>query len=357
VPGRQTIFHANPLKYAILAAMKKKTITLDHGSGGMASHHLIEQVFRAAFDNPILNPLEDSAVFELAGSRLCFSTDSFVVDPIFFPGGDIGELAVNGTVNDIAMRGAAPLFLSAAMIIEEGFAARDLAKIVQSMQKAAERAGVKIVTGDTKVVQKGKADKIFINTAGIGIVRSTQDISGTAAKLGDAVIVSGSIADHGVTILCQQQGLSIRGSFQSDTAPLNHMVIKLLDAVGTELHVLRDPTRGGVATTLNEIAGSSGVGIVLHEEALPVKNDVQGACELLGLDPLYLANEGKLLAFVAKDAVDNTLNTLKSCPGGEEARLIGFVTGAHPGKVFLKTSLGSLRLVDMLHGHPLPRIC
>jgi len=337
--------------------MKNKTITLDHGSGGRASHELIEQVFRAVFDNAILNPLEDGAVLEVAGSRLCFSTDSFVVDPIFFPGGDIGELAVNGTINDLAMRGAKPLFLSAAMIIEEGFAAGDLVTIARSMQQAAQKAGVSIVTGDTKVVQKGKADKIFINTAGIGLVETAQNISGTSARPGDAVLLSGTMADHGVTILCRQQGLNISGGFQSDTAPLNHMVARLLQEVGSALRVLRDPTRGGVATTLNEIAGASAVGIVLEEARLPVKPEVRGACELLGLDPLYLANEGKLLAFVAADAAEAALAALKKCPLGKNACFIGRVTDQHPGKVFLKTTLGSLRLVDMLHGHPLPRIC
>jgi hydrogenase expression/formation protein HypE len=337
--------------------MKEKTVSLDHGSGGKASHTLIEQLFRSAFDNAILNPLEDSAVFEASGARFAFSTDSYVVDPIFFAGGNIGELAVNGTVNDLAMRGARPLFISAAMIIEEGLAMADLETIVSSMKKAADLAGVQIVTGDTKVVQKGKADKIFINTAGLGIVKTEHNISGTAARPGDAILLSGTMADHGVTILCSQQGLKISGGFASDTTPLNHMVAKLLEAVEANLHVLRDPTRGGVATTLNEIAGSSGVGIVLEEDRLPVRNDVRGACELLGLDPLYLANEGKLLAFVAPEAVDQALAALKSCPKGGEACRVGTAVADHPGKVFLKTSLGSLRLVDMLHGHPLPRIC
>ncbi len=337
--------------------MKEKTVSLDHGSGGKASHALIEQLFRTCFDNAILNPLEDSAVFEAAGARFAFSTDSYVVDPIFFAGGNIGELAVNGTVNDLAMRGARPLFISAALIIEEGLAMADLATIVASMKKAADLAGVQIVTGDTKVVQKGKADKIFINTAGIGLVEAGHNISGTGARAGDAVLLSGTMADHGVTILCSQQGLKISGGFESDTAPLNHMVAKLLEAVQADLHVLRDPTRGGVATTLNEIAGSSGVGIVLDEERLPVRNDVRGACELLGLDPLYLANEGKLLAFVAPEAADRALASLKACPEGHAACRIGTVTEDHPGRVFLKTSLGSMRLIDMLHGHPLPRIC
>lgn len=337
--------------------MKEKTVSLDHGSGGRASHALIEQLFRSAFDNAILNPLEDSAIVETAGARLAFSTDSYVVDPIFFAGGNIGELAVNGTVNDLAMRGARPLYLSVAMIIEEGFPMADLTTIVHSMKKAADLAEVQIVTGDTKVVQKGKADKIFINTAGIGIVEVEHTISGTGARPGDVVLLSGTMADHGVTILCSRQGLNISGSFTSDTAPLNHMVAKLLEALGPDLHVLRDPTRGGVATTLNEIAASSGVGILLEENQLPVRGDVRGACELLGLDPLYLANEGKLLAFVASESADRALASLRACPVGSQACRIGTVVESHPGKVFLETGLGSKRLIDMLHGHPLPRIC
>ena len=337
--------------------MKEKTVSLDHGSGGRASHSLIEQLFRAAFDNAILNPLEDSAVVEATGTRLAFSTDSYVVDPIFFAGGNIGELAVNGTINDLAMRGARPLYLSAAMIIEEGLPMADLETIVHSMKKAADAAGVQIVTGDTKVVPRGKADKIFINTAGIGVVEAEHNISGTGARPGDIVLLSGTMADHGVTILCSQQGLNISGSFKSDTAPLNRMCDRLLAEIGKDLHVLRDPTRGGVATTLNEIAASSGAGIVVDEEHLPVKNDVRGACELLGLDPLYLANEGKLLAFVAPATADRALAALQACPDGSEACRIGTVVESHPGKVFLKTTLGSMRLIDMLHGHPLPRIC
>lgn len=334
-----------------------KKITLDHGSGGRASHTLIEELFRTHFDNALLNPLEDCAVLLPPAGHLAFSTDSFVVDPIFFPGGNIGELAVNGTVNDLAMRGAKPLYLSVGMIIEEGFLYDDLATIVISMKRAADLAGVAIVTGDTKVVPHGKADRIFINTSGIGVIEHDYAISGTRAQPGDLVLLSGTMADHGVTILCQQQGLQINGAFTSDTVSLHGLVADLISACGHDLHVLRDPTRGGVATTLNEIAGSSQVGILLDEETLPVRDDVRGACELLGMDPLYLANEGKLLAFVAEKSATAALAALQNNPLGAQAHIIGRVTSEHPGKVFLQTVLGSRRLVDMLHGTPLPRIC
>ncbi|MEW6501041.1 MAG: hydrogenase expression/formation protein HypE, partial [Thermodesulfobacteriota bacterium] len=278
--------------------MADERIILDHGSGGKASHRLIADLFRRVFANPALDPLEDCALLDYPGGRLAFSTDSYVVDPIFFPGGDIGELAVNGTVNDLAMRGARPLYLSVGMILEEGLAMADLQRIALSMKRAADAAGVALVTGDTKVVPAGKADKVFINTAGVGVVEGGWRLSGANARVGDAILMSGSMADHGVTILCRQQGLNISGGFRSDTAPLHAMVAELLGAVGDDLHCLRDPTRGGVATTVNEIAAASGVGMEILEDRLVVRADVRGACELLGLDPLYLANEGKLLAFV-----------------------------------------------------------
>nr|MBF0223758.1 hydrogenase expression/formation protein HypE [Desulfobulbaceae bacterium] len=266
-----------------------KKITLDHGSGGLVSHELIEKMFLPIFNTADRHSLEDSALITLGTERLAFSTDSFVVDPIFFPGGTIGDLAVNGTVNDLAMRGAIPLYLSVGLILEEGLPMADLERIIRAMKDSADTAGVQIVTGDTKVVPVGKADKIFINTTGIGHMQTELDISGTNAQPGDHIILSGTMADHGVTILCQQEGLKISGGFKSDSAALNHIIAKLVSLEATNIHTLRDPTRGGVATTLNEIAQSSQVGIILEEKFLPVRDDVRGACELLGLDPLYLA--------------------------------------------------------------------
>ena len=334
-----------------------KRITLAHGSGGRASHELIEKMFVAAFGSAALLPMEDCAVLETGKERLAFTTDSFVVDPIFFPGGDIGELAVNGTVNDLAMRGARPAFLSVGMIIEEGLPLKDLEKIVQSLQHSADHAGVEIVAGDTKVVQSGKADKIFINTTGIGLFDQDVDISAQNGKPGDQIILSGTMADHGATILCQREGLQISGDFKSDSAPLNHMVAAMLQQYASGIHVLRDPTRGGVGTTLNELAVSSRVGIRIREQDLPVRGDVQGACELLGLDPIYLANEGKLLAFVSKDSASSVLELIRKMDYGENACIIGEVVADHPGQVVMETIIGATRIVDMLHGEPLPRIC
>ena len=332
-------------------------ITLAHGSGGKASHDLIEKLFVANFGSEALVAMEDSAVLKAGDATIAFSTDSFVVDPIFFPGGDIGSLAIHGTVNDLAMRGAKPLYISVGMIIEEGFALKDLETIVRSLKHGADQAGVEIVTGDTKVVQSGKADKIFINTTGIGLLEQELDISAENGHPGDKIILSGTMADHGATILCQREGLQIQGDFKSDSAPLNHMVAAMINEAGKSIHVLRDPTRGGVGTTLNELAGSSGVGIRISEAALPVRDDVKGACELLGLDPLYLANEGKLLAFVAPDAVEGVLAVMKKMEYGENSCIIGEVVAEHPGQVVLETIIGSTRMVDMLHGEPLPRIC
>jgi len=332
-------------------------ITLAHGSGGRASHELIEKLFVAGFGSKSLAALEDCAVLRTGREKIAFSTDSFVVDPIFFPGGNIGSLAVHGTVNDLAMRGARPLYLSVGMIIEEGFAFRDLETIVRSLRNGADKAGVEIVAGDTKVVQSGKADKIFINTTGIGLIAEEYDISAGNGRPGDSIILSGTMADHGATILCQREGLQIQGGFISDSAPLNHMVAAMLKEAGQSIHVLRDPTRGGVGTTLNELAMSSGVGIRVREKELPVRDDVRGACELLGLDPLYLANEGKLLAFVERDGAESLLAVMKQMEYGENACIIGEVTADHPGRVVLETIIGSARIVDMLHGEPLPRIC
>ncbi|UCD66337.1 MAG: hydrogenase expression/formation protein HypE [Deltaproteobacteria bacterium] len=332
-------------------------ITLAHGSGGKASHELIEKLFVAGFGSKPLAALEDSAVLQAGSETIAFSTDSFVVDPIFFPGGDIGSLAVHGTVNDLAMRGAHPMYLSVGMIIEEGFAFKDLETIVRSLKSGADKAGVEIVAGDTKVVQSGKADKIFINTTGIGLLDKELDISAGNGKPGDMIIMSGTMADHGATILCQREGLQIKGGFTSDSAPLNHMVSAMIKKAGNSIHILRDPTRGGVGTTLNELALSSGIGIRIREKGLPVRDDVMGACELLGLDPLYLANEGKLLAFVEPGAAEDLLAVMQKMEYGENACIIGEAVVDHPGQVVLETIIGSARIVDMLHGEPLPRIC
>jgi hydrogenase expression/formation protein HypE len=336
--------------------MKADKILLDHGSGGKISHRMTQDLLLPAFDNPILSELNDGAIFELHGLRLGFSTDSYTVDPIFFPGGNIGELAVYGTVNDLAMCGAEPAYLSAALIIEEGFALDQLEAIVSAMSRAAEHAGVTVVTGDTKVVPRGAADRIFINTSGIGVIPSGVQVGSRQARPGDRVLLSGTIADHGVSVLASREGLSFQTSVQSDTAPLNHMVRGML-AVGPGIHALRDPTRGGLGTALNEIAEKSGVGVRIHEDRIPVKAEVAGLCELLGLDPLYLANEGKLIAFVAPEDADAVLAAMRQDPYGREAVLIGEATAEHPGKVVMATRIGGTRIVDMLAGEQLPRIC
>jgi hydrogenase expression/formation protein HypE len=336
--------------------MKADKILLEHGSGGKNSHRMTQDLLLPAFDNPILSELNDGAIFELHGLRLGFSTDSYTVDPIFFPGGNIGELAVYGTVNDLAMCGAEPAYLSAALIIEEGFALDQLEAIVSAMSRAAEHAGVTVVTGDTKVVPRGAADRIFINTSGIGVIPSGVQVGSRQARPGDRVLLSGTIADHGVSVLASREGLSFQTSVQSDTAPLNHMVRGML-AVGPGIHALRDPTRGGLGTALNEIAEKSGVGVRIREDRIPVKAEVAGLCELLGLDPLYLANEGKLIAFVAPEDADAVLAAMRQDPYGREAVLIGEATAEHPGKVVMATRIGGTRIVDMLAGEQLPRIC
>lgn len=337
--------------------MTQETIRLDHGSGGKMSHRLIAEAVLPAFDDPALRSLDDGAVVPVAEGRIAFSTDTFVVDPIFFPGGDIGDLAVNGTVNDLAMCGAVPRYLSVAMIIEEGFSRSDLDRILQSMREAARKAGVRIVTGDTKVVPRGAADKIFINTAGIGVVPEGVHLSGANARIGDRVLLSGTMADHGMTILTRREGLRFASPMESDTAPLNHLTAGLMAAFGEKIHVLRDPTRGGVGTTLNEIALSSGVGILIREESLPVRPAVAGACELLGVDPLYVANEGKLVAVVAPEAAAEILGMMRSDPLGREACIIGEVSPVGPAPVVMATRIGGTRIVDMLTGEQLPRIC
>ena len=336
--------------------MKSDKILLDHGSGGKISHRLTADMLLPVFDNPILAELNDGAIFELNGMRLAFSTDSYTVDPIFFPGGNIGDLAINGTVNDIAMCGATPLYLSVGLIIEEGFARVDLETIIQDMGTAAKKAGVMVVTGDTKVVPKGAVDRIFINTSGIGLIPPGVQVASSNARAGDRVILSGTIADHGITILTRREGLSFESDLISDTAPLNHMV-KQMFAASREIHVLRDPTRGGVGTALNEIAEKSQAGIKIYEDKIPLKKEVIAACELLGFDPLYLANEGKLLAFVAQEDADAVLAAIRANPYGQDAALIGEVIADHPGKVHMETRIGGRRIVDMLAGEQLPRIC
>jgi len=330
-------------------------VLLAHGSGGKLSHDLIEKNFVPAFGNPVLNKLDDSAVFELGG-RLAFTTDSFVVSPIFFPGGDIGKLAVNGTVNDLAMNGAVPLYLSLSFIIEEGFLIAELEKVVNSIHQAADEAGVKIVAGDTKVVNQGSADKLFINTSGIGIVSPGVDISGANAIPGDKVIVSGSLGDHGIAVLSQREGLKFQVPIESDCAPLNKLVAEILET-SAGIHCLRDPTRGGLATTLNEFAEQSQVGIRIEEESIPINKAVLAACELLGFDPLYVANEGRLVAVVTPSDADKVLAKMRQNQYGTEATIIGEVVNEHPGKVVMKTRLGSSRIVDMPVGELLPRIC
>lgn len=336
--------------------MEVDRILLDHGSGGKISHKLISDLMVPLFENPILSQLDDGAILNLDGTGLAFSTDTFTVDPIFFPGGDIGELAINGTVNDIAMCGADPLFLSSGLIIEEGFPINDLKIILKSMSDAAKVAGIKIVTGDTKVIPKGAADKIFINTSGIGLIPDGVEIGGDRATPGDRIILSGSIADHGITVLTQREGMKFESSIKSDTAPLNHIIKKII-SVTKDIHVLRDPTRGGVGTTLNEIAQSSKQGIIIHEDRIPIKDEVAGICELLGFDPIYIANEGKFLAFVGEEHVDKILTTIKQDNNGKDAIIIGEVTSDNPGKVLMKTKIGGTRIVDMLSGEQLPRIC
>jgi len=336
--------------------MKPDTVLLDHGSGGKMSHALTAELMLPAFANAVLEQLHDGAVVEVNGLRLAFSTDTYVVDPIFFPGGNIGDLAVNGTVNDISMCGARPLFISVGMILEEGLPMADLKKIVDTMAAAASVAGVQVVTGDTKVVPRGTADKIFINTAGVGIVVDGTSVTAGNARPGDRVILSGTIADHGMTIMTLREGLAFDTDLTSDSAPLNHMVARMLD-VCPDIRVLRDPTRGGVGTALNEIAQQAGVGIRIQEMDIPVRPQVAGVCELLGFDPLYVANEGKLLAVVPPDACDAVLSAMTGDLRGRDAVVIGEVVDTHPGKVFMTTRIGGSRIVDMLSGEQLPRIC
>lgn len=336
--------------------VKADKILLDHGGGGKLSHLLITDLLLPFYDNPILSKLHDGAVLDINGQRLAFSCDSFVVDPVFFPGGSIGDLAVNGTVNDLSMCGAIPQYLSLGLILEEGFSIRDLQRVLKDVANAAGNAGVLVVTGDTKVVPKGAVDKIFIHTSGIGQVPEGIDISSDRARPGDKVILSGSIADHGMTIMAQREGMSFDSPAQSDTAPLNHMVARML-AVCNDIHVLRDPTRGGIGTALNEIAGKSDVGVKIYEEKIPLKDEVAGICEILGFDPLYVANEGKLIAFVPPNHAEQVLEAIREDTFGESACIIGEAIAEYSGKVIMQTRIGGTRIVDMLTGEQLPRIC
>ena len=354
--GRSPIFGSCPLPI-----FEHKQIVLGHGSGGKLTAELIEKIFRPAFANAILDKLDDQAVVQVNGARLAFTTDSFVVTPIFFPGGDIGRLAINGTVNDLAMSGARPLYLAAAFILEEGLAAEDLRRVVESMRDAANEAGVLLVTGDTKVVNRGKGDQVFITTTGIGVIERPVEISADRARPGDKIILSGFIGDHGMAIMSKRENLEFEGAIESDCAPLHGLVAAMLEVGASEescaIHCLRDPTRGGVATTLNEIAGRSQVGMELDESAIPVRETVKGACEILGLDPLYVANEGKLVAVVAAESAEGMVQRMAQHPLGSAAAIIGEVVAEHAGMVLMKTEIGGTRVVDVMFGEQLPRIC
>jgi len=338
-----------------------KQILLGHGSGGKLTSDLIDKIFLPAFHNPTLDKLDDQAVLTIGNSRLAFTTDSFVVTPIFFPGGDIGRLAVHGTVNDLAMSGAKPLYLSAAFILEEGLAVDDLRHIVESMRAMAAEAGVQFVTGDTKVVDRGKGDQVFITTTGIGVIPEGVNISANRARPGDAILLSGYIGDHGMAIMSQREGLEFEGAIESDCASLNGLVAAMLSAPSPDgpdfIHCLRDPTRGGAATTLNEIAKRANVGMLLQERSIPVRESVKGACEVLGLDPLYIANEGKLIAIVRPEMAESVLAQMRAHPLGQDAVIIGEVVAGHPGMVLMKTEIGGTRVLDVMFGEQLPRIC
>jgi len=333
------------------------TVLLAHGGGGRLTHMLIDRLFLPAFDNPALEMLHDGAILEVGGSRLAFSTDSFVISPLFFPGGDIGSLAVHGTLNDLAMCGARPLGLSMGLILEEGLPMEDLWRIVRSMQEAVQAAGVSIMTGDTKVVDRGKGDGVFINTTGLGLIPAGVHVSPRRARPGDVVLINGAIAVHGMAIMSVREGLEFETTLESDTAALHDLVASVLEVAGDQVHVLRDPTRGGVASALNEIAGQAQVGVRLEEVHIPIWEEVRGACEILGLDPLYVANEGKCLIIVDREAADSVLATMRDHPLGQVASIIGEVVADHPGKVLMRSRIGGTRVVDVLSGEQLPRIC
>ena len=331
-------------------------VLLAHGGGGTLSHQLISKLFYSQFDNEFLNQQHDSAVFNIEKSRLAFTTDSYVVQPIFFPGGNIGELAINGTVNDLIVSGAIPIYISVGFIIEEGLLIEDLWKIVLSMKEAAKKAGVKIVTGDTKVVDKGKGDKIFINTSGIGVIEEGLNISPKRCLPGDKIILSGRIANHGIAIMSAREGLEFETAIISDTASLKEL-FECIEKFGDRIHVMRDPTRGGIASSLNEISKIANVGMIIDEEKIPILDEVKGACEILGLDPLYIANEGKMIAIISSDIAEEVLSEWRKKELGNEAEIIGEVTSENPGTVVMKTTIGSKRIVDMISGEQLPRIC
>ena len=336
--------------------MRASEIQLGHGSGGRLTAQLMEDIFLPAYTNPHLESLNDQAVFSVGGPRLAFTTDSFVVKPLFFPGGDIGELAVNGTVNDLAMAGARPLYLSASFVLEEGLPIAELQKIVDSMAIAVRSAGVEIVTGDTKVVERGHGDGVYINTSGVGIIEHNRYLSSDQARPGDKIILSGPLGDHGMAVMAQREGLGFESAIKSDTAALHGLVQTMLD-IASELRCLRDPTRGGLATSLNELAASSSVGMELEETSIPVRDAVSGLCELLGLDPLYVACEGRLVAIVAASEADALVTAMRAHPLGSEATVIGSVVAEHPNTVVMRTCVGGTRIVDVLTGEQLPRIC
>ncbi|RME97285.1 MAG: hydrogenase expression/formation protein HypE [Chloroflexi bacterium] len=333
------------------------TVVMAHGGGGRLTQMLIDKMFVPAFGNPALAALGDGAVVEANGARLAFSTDSYVISPRFFPGGNIGSLAVHGTVNDLAMCGATPLYLSAGMILEEGLPMDELWQVVQSMQAAAAGVGVPVVTGDTKVVDHGKGDGVYINTAGIGLIPAGVNVSPERARPGDVILINGDIARHGIAIMSVREGLEFETTLESDSAPLAELTARILQTAGEQVHTLRDPTRGGLASALNEIAGQSRAGIRLVEADIPIRDEVRGACEILGFDPLYVANEGKMVAIVAREAAGEVLATMRAHPLGRDAAIIGEVVADHPGRVFLRSRIGGLRVVDMLSGEQLPRIC
>jgi hydrogenase expression/formation protein HypE len=335
---------------------KHGRVDMTHGSGGRAMAQLIEELFLAAFDNEWLRAANDQACFAVQGGRMVMATDSHVVSPLFFPGGDIGCLSVHGTINDVAMSGAKPLYLSASFILEEGFPLADLKRIVDSMAQAAHAAGVPVVTGDTKVVEQGKGDGVFITTTGVGVVPAGVNISGDRARPDDAILVSGTLGDHGVAIMAQRESLGFETTIRSDTAALHELVARMVEAV-PDIHALRDPTRGGLATTLNEIARQSGVGMMLREAALPVRQEVEAACEFLGLDPLYVANEGKLICICAPEHANRLLEVMRAHPLGAEAAIIGSVHADPHHFVQMETGFGGKRIVDWLTGEQLPRIC
>lgn len=337
--------------------MSNDLILLGHGSGGRLSHQLLDEVIIPALSGTAPAGQNDAALLPPVTGRLAFTTDSFVVDPIFFPGGTIGSLAIHGTVNDLAMMGARPLYVSVGLIIEEGFSRADLETILADMRRAADDAGVRIVTGDTKVVPHGKADKIFITTAGIGTVEHDIAIHGANARPGDKVIISGTVGDHGIAVMAGREGLNVGTDIRSDSAALNGLVEKIIGEAGDLLHCLRDPTRGGVATTIKEIAQQSGVAITLSERAIPVNPAVRGVCSILGLDPLFVANEGKLLAFVAPEAAERVVTAMRRHQLGLQAAVIGEVVAGEPGRVRMETAVGGVRAVEMLAGEQLPRIC